>query len=60
MQIEESYKPKKFKDVLLSDTENKYTIKRNKPINKNQMNFEVVDYEKVKKILIEMEKSLKE
>jgi hypothetical protein len=41
MQIEESYKQKKFKDVLQSDTENKYTIKRNKPINKNQMNLEV-------------------
>ena len=41
MQIEESYKQKKFKDILLSDTENKYTIKRNKPINKNQLNLEV-------------------
>ena len=41
MQIEESYKQKKFKDISQTDTENKYTIKRNKPINKNQMNIEV-------------------
>ena len=41
MQIEESYKQKKFKDLALSESENKYTIKRNKPINNKKMNLEV-------------------
>jgi hypothetical protein len=42
MQIEESYKQKKFKDTSnYSEMENNYTIKRNKPINNKQMNLEV-------------------
>lgn len=41
MQIEESYKHSKFKDVQNSDQEQKYTIKRNKPINNNQLNLEI-------------------
>jgi hypothetical protein len=41
MQIEESYKQKKFKDPIFSESENKYTIKRNKPINNKKMNLEV-------------------
>ena len=41
MQIEESYKQKKFKDLNLSESENKYAIKRNKPINNKKMNLEV-------------------
>ena len=40
MQIEESYKQKLFKDNF-SESENKYMIKRNKPINNKQMNLEV-------------------
>jgi hypothetical protein len=40
MQIEESYKQKKYKDNICSDSENKYTIKRNKPINNKKMNLE--------------------
>jgi hypothetical protein len=40
MQIEESYKQKKYKDNICSETENKYTIKRNKPINNKKMNLE--------------------
>ena len=39
MQIEESYKQSKYKNNL-SDSENKYTIKRNKPIMK-QSNLEL-------------------
>jgi hypothetical protein len=41
MQIEESYKQKKFKDPTFSESDNKYTIKRNKPINNKKMNLEV-------------------
>jgi len=42
MQIEESYKQKKFKDTSnYSEMENNYSIKRNKPINNKQMNLEV-------------------
>jgi len=42
MQIEESYKQKKFKDIQsCSDIENNYTIRRNKPINSKQLNLEV-------------------
>jgi hypothetical protein len=41
MQIEESYKQTKIKDSAFSESENKYTIKRNKPINNKQMNLEV-------------------
>jgi hypothetical protein len=40
MQIEESYKQKKYKDSMYNDSENKYSIKRNKPINNNKMNLE--------------------
>ena len=40
MQIEESYKQKKFKEPL-SDIENKYTIRRNKPINNKHLNLEI-------------------
>lgn len=40
MQIEESYRPKIYKDTI-SDSENKYIIKRNKPINNKQMSLEV-------------------
>jgi hypothetical protein len=41
MQIEESYKQKKFKDIPFSETEHNYAIKRNKPINSKHMNLEV-------------------
>lgn len=40
MQIEESYKQPKIKESSFSDSENKYTIKRNKPINNKKMNLE--------------------
>jgi hypothetical protein len=41
MQIEESYKQTKIKDSAgFSESENKYTIKRNKPINNKKMNLE--------------------
>ena len=40
MQIDESYKQKLFKDNI-SESDNKYTIKRNKPIVNKQMNLEV-------------------
>lgn len=42
MQIEESYKQKKFKDThSCLEIENNYTIRRNKPINSKQLNLEV-------------------
>ena len=40
MQIEESYKQPKIKESSFSESENKYTIKRNKPINNKKMNLE--------------------
>lgn len=40
MQIEESYKQPKIKESVFSESENKYTIKRNKPINNKKMNLE--------------------